>query len=345
MEKYILNKTPIKTTSNFRINDIKIELDIPKELTFHSFDIIGETSKLEIITKEGKGLNSKIGLIFDKSQDLIIKVKKGIKIEEPIYITYNFDKNDNLINNIKIDLEENSEARFIFKYKSLTKEQNFNHIKEVITGEKNSKANITILNLLNENSNNFISVDLKEYENSNIKHNIIDLGGSISISNFYGELLEYNSIHHLNSIYYGNKESTIDINYHIKNIGKNTKNYINVEGAITDNAVKHFKGTIDFIKGSTKSIGKENENCILLSDTCKSRSLPMLLCEEENVEGEHGVSSGKIDFTKLFYLMSRGFSEKEAQKLLVISSFNKIIEEINDEKIEKEVLDLINTLI
>jgi len=345
MEKYVLNETPVRTTSNFKINDIKVDLDLPKDLLFHNFDIIGDTSKLEITTIEGKSLNSKIGLTFDKSLDLSIKVKKGVIIENPIYITYNFRENDNLISNIKIDLEEDSKANFIFKYKSLTNGKNFCHIKEVITGNKNSRANITILNLLNENSTNFTAVELKEYENSSINHNIIDLGGNISISNFYGELLEYNSTHYLNNIYFGNKENKIDINYHIKNIGKNTKNYINVEGALTDNSIKHFKGTIDFIKGSSKSIGEENENCILLSDTCKSRSLPMLLCEEENVEGAHGVSSGKIDFTKLFYLMSRGLTEKEAEKLLVIASFNKIIRKINSEEIEKEVLDLINTLI
>jgi Fe-S cluster assembly scaffold protein SufB len=43
--------------------------------------------------------------------------------------------------------------------------------------------------------------------------------------------------------------------------------------------------------------------------------------------------------------MSRGLTEKEAEKLLVIASFNKIIRKINSEEIEKEVLDLINTLI
>lgn len=345
MEKYILNETPVKTTSNFKINDIKVDLDIPKEYHFHQFDIKGDISKLEFSIEEGKGLESKIGLKFDKSLNLNIKVKKQVVVEKPIYITYNFNENDNLINNIKIHLEENSKASFIFKYKSLTNEKNFNHIKEIVIGEKNSKANITILNLLNENSNNFIGIELEEYENSDIKHNIIDLGGNISISNVYGELLEYNSTHYLNNIYFGNKNDKLDMNYHIKNIGSSSKNYINVEGALTDNSIKHFKGTIDFIKGASKSIGEENENCILLSDTCKSRSLPMLLCNEENVEGAHGVSSGKIDFTKLFYLMSRGLSEKEAEKLLVVANFNKIIKEINDEETEKEVLDIINTLI
>ena len=52
---------------------------------------------------------------------------------------------------------------------------------------------------------------------------------------------------------------------------------------------------IVYSEGSSNSIGKENENCLLLSDSSISRSLPMLLCHEENVEGAHSVSTGKIN--------------------------------------------------
>ena len=51
----------------------------------------------------------------------------------------------------------------------------------------------------------------------------------------------------------------------------------------------------------------ENEYCMLLSDNAKSISLPMLLCGEEDVEGNHGVASGKVNRDELLYIMSRGF--------------------------------------
>ena len=41
---------------------------------------------------------------------------------------------------------------------------------------------------------------------------------------------------------------------------------------------------------------------------------------------------------ELFYIMSRGFSEKEASKLLVRAKFNKILEKIEDEEIKNEIL-------
>ena len=345
MKEYVLNKTPLRTTSNFKINDIKLELNIPDDYSFHNFEIEGETDKLILEeNKNGRGLTSKIGLDFNNSYDINITVPKGTIIKNPIYLTYFFKENDNLIDNIKIIYEEYSEANFIIKYESLDNSINFHHLKEEVEARPNSTGKITVLNLLNDKSNNFFSTEVKEYENSSIKHNVIDLGGNTSIINLYGELLEYKAKHTLNSIYFGKEDKIIDINYHVKNIGKSTENYINVEGAIDDYVKKSFKGTIDFIEGSSSSIGEENENCILLSDTCISRSLPMLLCHEESVEGAHGVSSGKIDSSKLFYLMTRGFTKTEAEKILITANFNKIINEIESKKIEEELLEIVNKL-
>ena len=95
-------------------------------------------------------------------------------------------------------------------------------------------------------------------------------------------------------------------------------------------------------KGCKKATGNENESCILLSDTAKSLALPMLLCSEEEVEGNHSSSAGKIGEKELFYIMSRGFELKEAMKLMVRARFNKILENIKNEDLKEEILSEID---
>ena len=75
---------------------------------------------------------------------------------------------------------------------------------------------------------------------------------------------------------------------------------------------------------------------MLLSNRAKSIALPMLLCTEEDVEGNHSTSSGKVDEKQLFYIMARGISYKEAVKLIVKSKFNKIIETVQDSELKEE---------
>ena len=79
-----------------------------------------------------------------------------------------------------------------------------------------------------------------------------------------------------------------------------------------------------------------------MSKEAKSISLPMLLCSEEDVEGNHSSSAGKIGDKELFYIMSRGFNKKEAMKLIVRAKFNNILEKLEDESLRKEILDEID---
>ena len=77
---------------------------------------------------------------------------------------------------------------------------------------------------------------------------------------------------------------------------------------------------------------------MLLSETAKSLSLPMLLCSEEEVEGNHSSSAGKIGEKELFYIMSRGFELKEAMKLMVRAKFNKILTGIENDELKNIIL-------
>lgn len=139
-------------------------------------------------------------------------------------------------------------------------------------------------------------------------------------------------------VYLGRKDQVLDLNYIGELRGKKSEIKIEAQGALKDTAKKHFKGTIDFKKGSKKAKGNENEFCMLLSDTAKSISLPMLLCSEEEVEGNHSSAAGKLDNKALFYMMSRGFDKKAAMKLAVKARFNEIIQKILDEALKNEVL-------
>ena len=82
---------------------------------------------------------------------------------------------------------------------------------------------------------------------------------------------------------------------------------------------------------------------MLLSDTAKSLALPMLLCSEEDVEGNHSTATGKIGEKELFYIMSRGIEFKEAMKLMVRARFNKILDNIKNDEIKNEILQEIDS--
>lgn len=340
MEKLKVNDTPVRTARNFKINNIEVELDLPEKIAeFKNVEIINDKS---IIDSEVSNtlLTYGTGKILEElnyeTANSKIRIQTSNK-KENIKIRYNFDDNNlNLIN--QIEIIANGDTNVIIEYKSQTSQKCLhNGIIRTIVNE-NAKLNVTIVNLLNENSDNFEAIENRLEKNSKVNYTIIDIGGKTSISNYYSNIIGENADNDLKSIYLGIGEQRKDINYIAELRGTKTNIDIDVQGALKDEAKKNFKGTIDFKKGSKKAKGNENEYCMLLSDKAKSIALPMLLCTEEDVEGNHSTASGKVDEKQLFYIMTRGISYKEAVKLIVKSKFNKIIERILDEELKDEIL-------
>lgn len=352
MENLKLNETPVRTAKNFRINNIKLEnIEIPEVIPeFENVTIIGDTSKIDI---EQNTINTDTNLIYGLSDEFTnqVKIQANQKIKLNINdaqnkkekaeaeIDFKFDdENSVLIDDIEITANENTKSTVIIKYTSNQESENYHNGIIKAKAEKDSELNIVLINLMNTKSNNFLAIENDFEENAKINYTIIDFGGKNSITNYYSNLKGDNCDNQLNTIYLGKENQLFDLNYIGELRGKKSNIDIEVQGALKDVAKKHFKGTIDFKKGCKKATGNENEACMLLSDTAKSIALPMLLCSEEEVEGNHSSSAGKIGEKELFYIMSRGFELKEAMKLMVRARFNKILENIKNEELKDEIL-------
>lgn len=340
-----LNETPIRTCKNYNINEIEFDEKIPiKPKKFENVKIAQETGKDEVIEdfkpndfdiKYGSGLIENLKENYNKS----IKININSKMNKEIKLEFDFDeKNLELFENIEIVGNEDTNSNIYIVYRQRTTGKAFHNGLIRVIGNKNSKISVTIVNLMNEESSNILSIDGKLEEESILNYTIVDFGGKTSITNLYTNLSGKESQNSINTIYLGSNEEKIDINYIAECFGEKTSINMEVQGALKDKAKKNFKGTIDFKKGSKKAFGDEAENCMLLSNTSKSISLPILLCSEEDVEGNHSSSSGKVSDKELFYIMSRGFDKKSAEKLLVRAKFNSILETIKNPEIKGEIL-------
>lgn len=330
-----LNNTPLRTSNNFNINSINLDVNIPQNIK--KFANIQVTKKIEEL-KENLEFKYGVGLDYSNSNN---NIKINLNNNDNIKLVYNFDnENNTLINQILI--KANGNSTITIEYLSNTNKECFHNGAIKLIANENAKVNINIVNFLNEASNNFETIENKLYKNSNVNYTIIDIGGQKSISNYYSSIVGENATNNVKTIYLGCENQIKDLNYIAELYGKKTNIDIDVQGAITGKAKKHFKGTIDFKKGCKKAKGNENEYCMILSEDAKAIALPMLLCSEEDVEGNHSTASGKVDKKILFYIMSRGLSYKEAVTLLVKSNFSKIIESIKDEELKKTILKKID---
>ncbi len=110
-------------------------------------------------------------------------------------------------------------------------------------------------------------------------------------------------------------QQTLDCNHIVRQRGRNTRCVIDESGVLSDKATKTLKATIDLIRGCKGSKGREQETVVLAGDDVVNKTLPVILCDEEEVQGDHGATIGSMSAEQLQYLRNRGLTEEQAEDL------------------------------
>ena len=352
MEKEIIkyNELPVITFRWLKVNDIKVE-KLSEKNQFDSNYIVTGKENIEIIDSVNKlALPSEFenyeGSNKEEIADIILNagiINKISTKENEATVELKYDLGDNNLVEVNyIVAEENQIINVITDYNS--DNAKISKTLNILYAKKNSTINLTRVNKLGYETRNMDQRYSIVEEDASVNYISIDLGAKESIVNYLTDLKGKNSLGNLKAIYVGNKDRLIDLHHNIHHFGKQSNSDMEIRGVLLDNAKKYFRGTLSFKKGSTQSEGSEVETVLLLNKGVKNISVPLLLCQEDDVIGNHAASAGQIDEDKLFYLMSRGFSEVEAKRIVVESSFRPIIDTIKDETMQEDILNTIHEI-
>jgi len=113
------------------------------------------------------------------------------------------------------------------------------------------------------------------------------------------------------------------------------------KGVIDDRATNVFNGKV-FVRKDAQKINAFQSNAnILLSETGTVNSKPELEIYADDVKCSHGSTTGQLDEEAIFYLRSRGLTEKSAKELLVKAFLGEVLEEVDNREVryyvEKEI--------
>ena len=178
-------------------------------------------------------------------------------------------------------------------------------------------------------------------ENAEFSLTQIWLSGVSAVSGITAELTGRKAAFRAELGYLLTGTDRLDINLEAIHKGKKTQSEINVKGVLRDKADKIFRGTIDFQQGASGAKGAEREDVLLLDETVKNRTAPLILCAEEDVEGTHGATIGRLDGQALFYLQSRGIPEETLRELMAQARLLSAVRTIGDAETERRILHIL----
>ena len=116
-----------------------------------------------------------------------------------------------------------------------------------------------------------------------------------------------------------------------------TQSNMQAGGVLRDHAFKLYRGTIDFKWGAKGAVGNEKEDVLLLSNDVVNQTIPLILCAEEDVEGNHGATIGKLDDELLFYLESRGMNREQIYEMMAMAKVDAVCRKIPDASTQAKV--------
>jgi len=281
------------------------------------------------------GSNEKLVLQAESEFNLghVVRVPDYVQLSEPLEIYYTVDHKT--IDQTVIHMGKGSTATLVVVYKG-EKGIYHNGLIKIYAGE-GSTLNISEVQLLGDETvhiQNRVSYIERE---ATVNVTTIDFGGSVVVTDYSAHLVGNQSVSLVNSAYIGDGDRKIDIGYNTYHKGMRSESLVNCKGALLDNARKIFRGNLRFLHGAKRSKGRESEYVLLLDEHVQSDAIPALLCDEDDVSGEHAASAGQVNPQQLFYLMSRGFSVNEAKKLIIQGSFSQVINYLPTKELILEV--------
>ena len=96
-----------------------------------------------------------------------------------------------------------------------------------------------------------------------------------------------------------------------------TTSRTNIKGVVDGDGQAVVNGTIKVLPEAKGTEAFLEERILLVSPHARAEAVPNLEIKTDDVKCSHAATVGKIDQEELFYLESRGISQKEAKNMIV----------------------------
>ena len=194
-----------------------------------------------------------------------------------------------------------------------------------IVAEKHARIHLVEMLGVDDDQQHLESVGIEAHEDAVCDVRQYALGGGAVGMGLAVNLVGNRARLDLNNRYHACHEELLDINHVARMRGCATRAEIVESGILNDSAHKTLRATIDLIRGSKDAKGNEAETVQILGDGVVNKTMPVILCDEDNVAGNHGATIGSVSPEQIEYLQARGLSRHEAELLFVRALFEDAI--------------------
>lgn len=242
---------------------------------------------------------------------------------------------------LNMDFQENSSASVLLCSHTITSDQFVTDETIDISMEENASLDLVLMQNESNEARHMSRFHIRMKRNSRLNVSLISLHGgdlqNILRVDLDGEGAECN----LNGLYlvdekqrYGND---IVLRHNVPNC---TSNQI-FKGILDDYSKAVFSGLVYVALDAQKTAAYQSNHNLLASDHAKIETQPQLEIYADDVKCSHGATVGRLDDQVLFYMRSRGISDKEAKILQQLAFVYEVLEKVSKDELRERLVDLV----
>lgn len=270
-------------------------------------------------------------------------VPKNVEIAEPIQAVYVHDDTEAaLFNHVLVVADDNSSVTYVESYLATdsVQESVVNIVSEVIA-KQNARVVYGAVDNLSAGTTTYVNRRGTAGRDSRIEWALGMMNDGNTISENITKLIGDNSYGDTKMVVVGRGNQKQNFTTNITHWGKNSEGYILKHGVMKDAASSIFNGIGKIEYGATKANAEQESRVLMLSEKARGDANPILLIDEDDVTAGHAASVGRVDPMQLYYLMSRGISQHEAERLVIHGFLAPVVTKLPIEGVKRLLSEVI----
>ena len=268
---------------------------------------------------------------------LLVVIPKGAQVGQPLYVRIaNTVEGGALFFRLLVIAEEGSRATLIEEYTSAMPElAGYTNAVAELFVEQNAKLEYVSLQNLSMSTWHFANHHARVERDAELDWVAGGFGSKRGKTRIQNDLAGQGATSRVTGAYFADGDQHLDYDTFQEHMAPNTTSDFAFKGALRDEATAVWRGMIRVEKEAQKTNAYQENRNLMLSKKAHADSIPGLEILANDVRCTHGATLGQVDREQLFYLMSRGLSRAEAERIIVRGFFQDILDRIDLEPVRE----------
>lgn len=204
-------------------------------------------------------------------------------------------------------------------------------------------ASLDLVVMQNENSLSRHESDyrIRLEEEASLSLNIVTLHAGNVTNRIHSLIAGKKATCNLNGLYLADGQQIVDTDVVlVHNAGESVSSQL-FKGILDGNSRSRFEGEVVVSPAAQKTEAYQANNNLLISESARASSDPHLVIYADDVKCSHGSTAGSVGDEELFYMRSRGISEKEARILQQQAFAGTVLEKVAHPELRERLSHLV----